>query len=115
MDENKFNDLIHELLDQTKTGKLRWQETADSNTFHIIVGEHMIRLEKEVTGGEPFFSLVLMDRQGRTIIDGLYILNDKQTEWLRELHAYVRETTKKTKEKAIDSVLSALKSGHEAR
>jgi hypothetical protein len=116
MNEDKFNQLIQELLDQTKAGKVRWEETAEKNTLRIIVGEHMIRLAKEVDASRmAFYSIVLLDRQGRTIIDGLYILDDKQIELLRELHTYAWRSMEKTKEKAIDSVLAALKSGNDSR
>lgn len=113
MNEGKFNQLIQELLVQTKAGKLRWEETAARNTFRIVVGEHMIRLEKEVSGDEGFYSIVLMDRRGE-IIDGLYMLDEKQTALLRELHSYAQKSLEKTKEKAIDSVLTALKSGNDS-
>jgi hypothetical protein len=114
MNEAKFDQLIQELLEQTKAGKLRWQETAASNTFRIVVGEHIIRLEKETSGGEGFYSIILLDRKG-DIIDGLYMLDEKQTALLRELHMYADRSLEKTKEQAIYSVLAALKSGNNSR
>ena|SRR2546423_12275618 len=115
MNGDKFNQLIQELLEQTKAGKLRWEETAARNTFRIIVGEHMIRLEKEVDASRTaFYSIVLMDRKGE-IIDGLYNLDAEQEAMLRELHTCASKPIEKKKEKAIDSVLSALKSGHDSR
>ena len=46
MDSTSIRDLIKRLLDSTKNGKLSWEETADENTFRLILDVGILHIQR---------------------------------------------------------------------
>jgi hypothetical protein len=45
MDPTRIRDLMKRLLDSTRAGKLCWEETADENTFRLILDVGILHVE----------------------------------------------------------------------
>jgi hypothetical protein len=46
MDSTGIRDLTKRLLDSTKNGKLSWEETADENTFRLILDVGILHIQR---------------------------------------------------------------------
>jgi hypothetical protein len=69
MVNEKFLQLLNILLEETHTGKIKWNETVDDDAFRVVFGSGLVRIESQLSpeNETPFFVVSLLNRQGRTI------------------------------------------------
>ncbi len=106
--EKKYN-FISKLYDKSDQGKVPWEETADPNRFHALLGTNVVELTSNLAFGfENTVSLAILDEDG----DVLDTVADSKTnpdleQLLRSMFATARSYARGT-EKALDSMIAFL-------
>jgi len=101
MDQDpRYKELVENLTQKTKTGKLKWEPTVSDNTFVAsIFGEYSLTLE-----ADNYIYLTLRDAYDREI----FRVGNHQIIELTELFEIAREQALKVNE-TVDKLLEKLK------
>lgn len=99
--------LVSTVLDKTKAGKLKWEETADENVFIASVGGSAtleVRMPSifSATSDNFYYTLSLLDENGKL----LWVINEPQT-LIQELLGLARRIALKVDEK-VEAFLETL-------
>lgn len=96
MPSNKFIDLLKELNEATRSGLVRWYETADDDAFRIRIGDNLVRVEsyKESQGlsfltqstSQTIFAAVLLNNKGKVLDE----VDSKEAAWIKDLFELAR-------------------------
>ena len=110
----KIQRLVSDLLAATETGRVRWEDTADENTFRTSLRSGMVQVGKsaappEEEGMDACHQVSLFDRRGR-LIEELTVPALKGWEELAHLFEAARRSARKTDE-VLDQILAEIKSG----
>jgi hypothetical protein len=102
--EPNYDLLLQALIEKTRAGKLRWQETAEENTYLAAVkGERTFQVHSNDQGSVQ----VLTVRDGDGSVAIKYVTGNNPT--FSELHQLARRVALRVDEK-IDSTLELLNS-----
>lgn len=113
MASEKFKTLLVKLFALTKTGKVRWEDTAREGVFRIALGEGLIRLERSDDDEPSSLVAYLLDNKGQVIDQ---VIGNKASESgmfkiLDGLYRYAHRSVYKDVDHVVDSMLAALKEG----
>jgi hypothetical protein len=116
MAEDKIVRLVRLLLEKTKAGEIRWEETIDPNTFQCSLINYSVLISQRSVSGmpgltEPMRSLRICNEEGKTIeevTDAVPSLLGGVE--LKELFEVVRRDAMGL-EKALDEMLHLLETG----
>jgi hypothetical protein len=113
----KFIQLLERLLAATKSGKVRWEQTAREGVFRIILGEGLIHVESsdDHTEEETWRAAYLLDHRGHTIDQVTAKASVLQPEiemdmlrFLDDLYQNARQSAYKFVDDVVDSMLAEL-------
>lgn len=118
MSRQRFVLLLERLHDATRTGKVRWEETAKEGAFRIALGDGLVRIEKgadydpDRLDSFDFVRASLISRHGETV-EELLVEDDESDETaglIRKLYENAR-TSALSGDELVDSMLADLKAG----
>ncbi len=105
MSSEKFKSLLVRLSVATKTGKVRWEETAREGVFRIALGEGLIRLERG-DGDDPFLVAYLLDSRGQVIDEVMAreVTGGTMFKVLADLYQCARQSVYKDVDDVVDTM-----------
>jgi hypothetical protein len=99
-------DTLEKLRVKTEAGALKWQVTADEDSFRIGLGDGIVRVGRMMDrSNDQRFSAVIFDRKGREVesIWGWLSIEGSDAEFLQSLFEVARRSALD-----IDSLLSSM-------
>jgi len=115
-DNEKFLALLDRLLQRTRSGKLKWRDTADENAFRLVLSNGLIRVERN-----PSFSadteegpdtLLVLNRENK-VVDRFVPGNQEATEKLARLWEMARRSARNA-DQVLDDLLGEIEASEEA-
>jgi len=119
MSKQRFVLLLERLHEATRSGKVRWEETAKEGAFRIALGDGLVRIEKDADfdaarGPYEFIRASLITRHGETVDELVASDDDEQfdeTDQLIEKLYNDARTSALSGDELVDSMLADLKAG----
>src|SRR2546423_1624241 len=105
MEDQKAVALFQEILEKTRSGRIKWEPTADEDSFVASVGGKFTILIAQTPEEGP--ALVLKDADDRVLMTVRYDTNGVDFSELRDLRDMVRRRALRVDEK-VDEVLTEL-------
>ena len=103
MDSQGVRDLIGRLIESTRSGKFRWQETADENLFRLVLDAGIIHVRRirmqhvSATRGPDNYDLVFLN-QNSTPVEDWQPDQGRDIEQLKALYEAARDSALKPSE-----------------
>lgn len=112
MANERFIQLLSELLEVTRLARLRWQETAKEDAFRVGLGDGMIRIQSSANEDDDgrHYEVYLMNKQGRIVDELMAWSSSPNYGLLRDLYQEARSSALNMDD-VVKSMLSDLREG----
>jgi hypothetical protein len=112
MANERFIQLLGELLEVTRLARLRWQETAKEDAFRVGLGDGMVRIQSSANEDDDgrHYEVYLMNKQGRVVDELIAWRNSPNYDLLRDLYQEARSSALNMDD-VVKSMLSDLREG----